>query len=455
MSAVYLIAVPLLAAFLSILSKKVAPYLLLLVSILSVVGIYFLVPETTVVIGGFEAPYGIELHVTNFSIAALFIVDTLFFVTVALTISKYKELSSVLLVTLAGLNGLLLTADLFNLFVFLEITGISAYLITTTNKKPLSTFNYLVAGTVGSSFYLLGLIILYNMVGTLAMVDLHNAIDALGNPVLVSLPILFMFIGLGVEAKLLPFNAWVKSVLGQSNTLSGTLLASVFAAAMGLTIGRLLSSVFVFSQGLETIVLVIIVLTILAGEAMAYASSKLREILLFSSIAQAGIAVSLFFVGLPGFGLLLIGANAVSKFVLFFTATHLAEEVKSDELDDLQGVFDSNKVVGATYTVASLSVLGLPLFVGFVIKLDVLKAFFDNDQLLLPGVILVSSLIEGVYYIKMLVKLWYKVDKDVSVSFDITVKYVFVVIAIALIFFGLVSGNLLGFASNLGGLLNE
>ena len=168
MNAVLLIAVPLLAAFISILVKKFSPYILLVVSFASIMALQY-VDAGEVILGGFEAPYGINLVVDTYSLTGLYIVNVLFFLVVALNGLKFQKLSSVLLVSLAGLNGLLLTGDLFNLFVFIEISGIAAYLITTTNKKPLATFNYLVAGTVGSSLYLMGLIILYAMFGTLNM----------------------------------------------------------------------------------------------------------------------------------------------------------------------------------------------------------------------------------------------------------------------------------------------
>jgi multicomponent Na+:H+ antiporter subunit D len=291
------------------------------------------------------------------------------------------------------------------------------------------------------------------MFGTLNMADMHaRIIDSGASAVAVSLPFLLMFIGLSVEAKLLPFNSWVKSILGNSNKLSGTILASVFAAAIALTFGRLLNGVFVFSDTLGTIILVVVVFSILAGEAMAYASTKAREILLFSSIAQAGIAIAVFFMGLSGLGLLLVGANAATKLVLFIVVTHMEKEVGSDELDDLAGVFASNKMIGVGFTVASLSVLGLPLFVGFMIKLEILKDLFNNGNMLLPIVILVSSVVEGVYFIKMLMKFWYSKEVAKEVNFDFALKYVVIVIALGLVFFGVVFGDLLAFAGEIGGI---
>lgn len=449
MSAVLLIVVPLLVAFISILVKKAAPYLLLIVSFISVASLYLLEPEV-IVIGGFAAPYGISLVVDQFSIAGLYIVNVLFFLVVSVTIKDYKKLSSILLVSLAGLNGLLLTGDLFNLFVFLEVSGIAAYLITTTNKKPLATFNYLVLGTVGSSFYLLGLIILYNMFGTLNMADLHGAIISSGVHFgVVSLPFLFMFIGLGVEAKLLPFNSWVKGILANSNKLSGTMIASVYAAAMGLVFGRLLVQVFELSETLTLIVTGVLIFSIAAGEAMAYASTKAKEILLFSSVAQAALAVLVFFSGFFGWGLVLVGVNAFTKFVLFLIINHASEEVGSDDIDSLQGLFVENKVIGAAFTVSALSVIGLPLFAGFVVKMNILTGFFAESQFLFPAVILLTSIVEGVYFIKLLIKLWYKEDNLPNVKYDLVVKYIVVVIAVIVVLYGVLQADLTTLADSI------
>ncbi len=434
MSAVYFIAVPLLAAFISILNKKVAPYLLLLVSFASITYLGFIELQE-VVIGGFEAPYGINLVLDQFSYVGLLIVNVLFFIVVALDVQKYSKLASILLVALAGLNGLLLTGDLFNLFVFIEISGIAAYLITTTNKKPLATFNYLVQGTVGSCLYLLGLIILYAMFGTLNMRGIGTlAADA--NVVAVAFPFLLMFIGLGVEAKLLPLNSWVKGILGNSNTLSGPMIGAVYATAMGLVFGRLLVNVFAVSEQLQLIITIIIVVSITAGEAMAYASTKVREILLFSSIAQAALVVLLFVSGFTGWAVLLVIVNGVGKLVLFFITNLITEQVGSDEVNALKGVFTNNKIVGLSFTVASLSAIGLPLFVGFTVKMNMLGALFTTGEYLFPAVILLTSIVEGVYFVKLLIKLWNSKNEAPQVTFDFIVKYVVALIAILLIVFG-------------------
>ena len=206
MSPILLVAVPLLAAFLSILSKKLAPYLLMAVGIFNLV-ILFFIPFGFEIIGGFNQPLGINLLFDTYSKIALILINALIVVIAFLNLEKYNKFSSILLLVMGSLNGLILTNDLFNLFVFLEIAGIAAYLITSSNKKPIKTFHYLILGAVGSSLFLFGVVILYSMFGTLNMVDMIQKIQLTNNYKELILPFTLMFIGLGVEAKLLPFNS--------------------------------------------------------------------------------------------------------------------------------------------------------------------------------------------------------------------------------------------------------
>ncbi len=402
---VLLVAIPLLFAFISILNKKFAFYLLAAVSVFNVAYTFFL-EKGLESIGGF-GPFGINLLVDQYSLIALGLVNVLFFLTVMINCKASKKVSTVLLVLLAGLNGLILTNDLFNLFVFLEITGISAYLLTNENDKPVSSFNYLVQGTVGSGLYLLGLIVLYSMVGSLNMSEILRGIMMLNiDATALLLPFMLMFIGLGVEAKLLPFNSWVKGVLEKAKPLSGTLIASVIAGAVLFVFGRLLTTVMVLAEA-EVLLTIILIATVVAGEFAAFKSTKMREILLFSSVAQAGLVIYLFVSGFLFQAILLVIANVLSKFVLFVVGSTLAEANGDDELNSMRGIFKNNLSIGLGFTAAALSVAGLPLFFGFVVKLNLLLGIFSTYDFITPIIILVVSLVEGTYLIRMLVKLWY------------------------------------------------
>jgi multicomponent Na+:H+ antiporter subunit D len=435
MSAILLVAIPLLAAFISILGKKFAPYLLLIVGLFNFVILFFL-PDGFVIIGGFDQPLGINLLLDTYSRIALLLINGLMVIIMALNLGKYNKYASILLLAMASLNGLVLTNDLFNLFVFLEIAGIAAYLISTSNKRPVKTFHYLILGAVGSSLFLFGVVILYSMFGTLNMVDMIQKIQVANNYDQLILPFILMFIGLGVEAKILPFNSWVKGVLGKSNTLSGPMIGGVYAAAFGFVLGRYITNLFMFEGNLLLVVTVILCLGILIGEAMAYSSTKAREILLFSSIAQASIVAILFVNGVVLWAVYYIVAAALSKTVLFLVINKAAKDKGSDELKDLQGLFVNNKVVGIAYTLITLSVMGLPLLVGFVVKLNFLTGLASADQIWLIVIILIASVVEGIYFVRMLIKLWYKGENEIAVKYNLSFKILFVVIALAFLVFG-------------------
>jgi multicomponent Na+:H+ antiporter subunit D len=435
MSAVLLIAIPLLAAFISILLKKYSVYLLFLVTIFNIVAV-LLATEGIVIIGGFNPPLGISLLLDTYSKMALLLVNALVLIIAALNLKAYPKYGTILLLAVAGLNGLLLTNDLFNFFVFLEISGIAAYLITASNKKLVSTFRYLVLGAIGSSLFLLGLIILYSMFGTLNMVDMIQKIALNNNYQELILPFTLMFIGLGVEAKLLPFNSWVKGVLGESNTFSGPLIASVYAGAFGFALGRFITNLFNFEGMLLTLVLVILVAGIVLSDIMAFSSKKAREILLFSSIAQASMIALLFVNGIVIWAVYLIIANALSKTVMFMIINKAKEEVKSDDVKALRGLFANNLVIGIVFTIATLSVMGLPLFVGFSIKLSFLTELAISGQIWQIALILIASVIEGIYFVKLLLKLWYAEGNEIKVNYHLSFKVVFALMAVALMVFG-------------------
>lgn len=427
------VAVPLGFAFVSILHKKLAPILLVAASLFILVGLSF-VQNGETIIGGFDAPYGIHLLMDSYRLTALYIVNILFLAVVLLNIKKYHQMATVLLISLTGLNGLIMTGDLFNLFVFLEIAGISAYLITSTNKNPLASFQYLVAGTVGSSLYLFGLILLYGMFGSLNLADLSMQVSQLSDKTPVLLPFLLMFLGLGVEVKLLPLNSWVKGILKDANTLSGPMIASVYAAAMSLVFGRILTDLFVFEGRFLVIVSTILLLSILAGEAMAYQSKNVKEILLYSSVAQAGLVVLLFVSGLASWALFMVMANAISKMILFTIIAEAAED-NGDDIGVLQGLFTNNKVIGFSFTVASLSVIGLPLFMGFVVKMNALNYLFGEQLYLAITAILLASVVEGIYFIRLLLHLWS--PSKATFTFNLRMRAVLFVLAVILIVFGL------------------
>ncbi|MCJ7687944.1 MAG: hypothetical protein MUO60_01255 [Clostridiaceae bacterium] len=415
---VILIAFPLLFAFLSAIFKKVDKTLLgigLVVNILSL----FMVNLGSYNIGGWQAPFGINLVLDNYSYLGVILVNIIIAIAVIFSTKEIKKMPTVVLIIIAALNGMLLTGDLFNLYVFMEIASIAAYLLASMNGKYKESFHYLVAGTLGSGLYLLGIIILYGIFGTLNIADLQNKITGSGvNEAVLTVPLVFIFIGLSVETKLLPFNSWVKGVYGHANGFTGAIFASAYAGATILVFGRVISNIFHMSSGLQNIFLTLAVVTYVFGELAAFAQKSLRQILLFSSVAQSGLILSLFILHFNYVAIILLVNNIVSKLILFTTAGKLATEAGTDEVNALAGIFQKHKGIGFGFSVACLSMMGLPVFFGFYAKVTTLFNLFKGNNLWLPAIILLISVVEGVYFVRMLVKLWNPGQEGVEATIE-------------------------------------
>lgn len=398
---VLLIVLPLLLSFLSMIFKASKKMMLFIGAVINV-AILFTLQYGTYNIGGFTAPYGINLVLDSWSFVGVALVNTMFLLSLLANAKRIEEHSPVLLTLLAGVNGMILTGDLFNLFVFIEITTISAYILSIQSGKYIHTFNYLILGSVGSGLYLLGVILLYGNFGSLNILDI--SVQAAGNGSVLLLPFLLMFVGLSVEVKLFPFNGWVKGIYQNANGLVGTVLASVVASAALFAMGRIIGSVLFASERMLSLILFIAVVTLISGEFSAFKGKTIREILLYSSIGQSGLVTILLASGLAFPALLILLNNAISKMVMFSVTDEIS--FKDAPYEALKGTFNTHRVLGLGFTIASFSLIGLPLFLGFYAKLNTLIGLFEVNMLL-PAIILTITVIEGAYLIKLNIALWH------------------------------------------------
>jgi len=396
---VLLIVLPLLFAFLSMLIKSHKDKLLYLGVIVNV-GLLFFIEQGEYIIGGFSKPFGITLVLDQYSMVAVVLINVLFLFTIFSHYQSIQKYSTVLLTLLAGVNGLLLTGDLFNLFVFLEITSISAYILTTQSKKYYDTFHYIIIGSIGSGLYLLGVILLYGQFGNLNLSVIAQQLNHSSN---VLLPLLLIFVGLAVETKLFPMNGWVKNVYKNANGLVGSIMASIIASTILFTFGRIINAVYI-DTFFYNMIIVIAVVTLITGELAAFNGKTMKEILLYSSIGQGGLVTLLMITGFIFPAVLIIINNGISKLIMFSIADNLSKE--DEQLDKLKGKFHNHKILGIAFTVSSFSLIGLPLFLGFYAKVNTIIGLLDVN-LLLPAIILIITIVEGAYLMKLNILLWH------------------------------------------------
>lgn len=306
MNPILLIAIPLFAAFLAVIFKKHDKLIMAAAvgfnTIYTIISAILYSNPVIYEIGGFRPPFGISLVLDAYSMTGIVILNIVFVLIVLLSYKTIAKYSVVMVVFLAALNGLILTGDLFNLFVFLEIAAISAYIMSSMNKEYKHTFNYVILGSLASGLYLFGIIIMYNIFGTLNIADIKGMIDSTSYSLIgvMTLPVILIFAGISVEAKLMPFSGWVKGVLRKSNGLVGTLLLSAYATSIIFVFGRLLNTVLVFSNEMKIIFTAIALITLVLAEFAALSKKNIREILLFSSIAQSGLMIFLLIGGYTG-----------------------------------------------------------------------------------------------------------------------------------------------------------
>ena len=400
---VLLIALPLLAAFLSVFLKKLSWVFLFGVGLFNAIGAFF-IQRGSFIIGGWQPPFGINLVVDDYSFLIVAVINVLFLLTLINGVLEIGKNKTVLLVILAGINGIIMTGDLFNLFVFMEIIAVSAYIIAASNKQFYAAFQYLVLGTLGSVLYLFGVMILYGTVGTLNMADIASKLPQISNTVKL-LALTLIFSGLAVEAKLLPFNAWVKGVYSNANTLTGPLFSTVYATVSAALFGRIFGQILVPDNRLVFAFVALSLITFLFAESSAMASKKLRSILTFSSVGQAGLIITMFLIGGFYAALIQLMNNAFAKTVMFSAATKINKSNGDDTAVNLQGFFRKHYLLGFGFTISALSLIGLPLFFGFYGKIMILQSGFGFN-LWVPAFILIGSMIEGIYYIRLLVTLW-------------------------------------------------
>jgi formate hydrogenlyase subunit 3/multisubunit Na+/H+ antiporter MnhD subunit len=440
-----LIAVPLLVAFLFVPFKDKTKYILPFVALFSLILIFKLPIEQVNFLGDWKAPFGITLVLDNSSYFSLIVVNVIFLLVSLIPQIIEKDLSIILLILMASLNGLILTGDLFNSFVFLEITSVAAYILSSSKKNYYGAFKYLILGSIAGGFYLLGTLYSYIGTGSLNLADITKNINSEFFPIVAIL----LFIGLAVETKIFPLSGWVPEVYASSSTLTPTILATSVTFSMMYLFGRIF--ITVFHGEFLNVAYIFGLITVVVAEISALKQDNLLRALSFSSIAQSGLFLSV--ISMNSYESLTAGYfhllnDITAKFVLFIIAASIA------------GNFIKNKTTGIAFSIASFSLIGFPLFAGFRSKLLILKISFSNQNYVLPIILLFATIVEIAYILKWNIKLWYADNKlpqgeEETQKLSWNVNLISLIVALMIIVIGLYPDIYLKVAENIAnGLTN-
>ncbi len=302
---------------------------------------------------------------------------------------------------MAGTLGLVLSADIFNLYVFIEITGISAYVLTAFQKSEQALeggIKYLIIGSVASLFVFFAIILIYLELGTFNLALIAKNFSSMPGPIIFVISLLG-FIGLGIKAKLFPLNFWVPDIYEAAHPEIASLFSAIMASAYIFLFFHLF---YLFGIGFREFVMTAGIVTMIVAELAALRQNDMKRIFAYSSIGQAGLVIAALALGNPhattGAFFLLIN-NALAKLLLFIIVSVLFYRFGSTHIDTLKKV--GSKVTVAALLMAFLTLLGMPPFGGFVGKFLVLEGFAEKGAYMAFGAILVAALIEAGYYFKM------------------------------------------------------
>ena len=379
-------------------------------------------------IGGWAPPWGIEYRVDAANAFVLFIVSLIGAIVLPYarrSIEKEFDRSThtyfyvCYLLCLTGLLGVAITGDAFNVFVFLEISSLSTYALVAfgakRDKRALTAaYNYLVMGTIGATFFVIGLGLLYMVTGTLNMVDLSERLAALGDNRTVHVGYVFILVGLGLKLAMFPLHLWLPNAYTYAPSAVTAFLAATATKVAVYVLLRFIFSIFGFEFSFETLTLeyVVMPLAIIAMFAASIAAvfqDDIKRLLAYSSVAQIGyilLGVTLLnHTGLTA-GIIHLFNHAVTKGALFMAVGCFVYQVGSSRLGDLKGMGRLMPWTSAAIVIGGLSLIGVPLTVGFISKWYLISASLEAGSLFIAGLIVMSSLIAVVYVWRMVETLY-------------------------------------------------
>ncbi|MFC6785324.1 proton-conducting transporter membrane subunit [Halobaculum halobium] len=374
-------------------------------------------------VGDFTIPYGIELLVDGLSASMVVLVAV-----VALGVLAYARRAgprsnrfySTYLLLVTGLTGMSVTGDAFNMYVFLEITGLTAYALVASGdggRSAVAGLKYLLVGTFGAALYLLGVGYAYVATGTLNMADLSTELAAVGyaSP-LVRASFAFVVVGLFVKVAMFPLHTWQPAAYAGAPDSVSAFIASLVSTVSAYALVRIVLTVFT-PEFLEAVpfarplLAATAAVSIVVGSVLAVAQTEIKRMLAYSSVSQFGLVVAALSVtnatALVGLAVHLVG-HAVMKGGLFLAAGLVATGVGGRSVADYDGLGSRMPTAAAAFGALALGMVGVPPAIGFFGKWYIVVGTLEAGAWALASVILLSTLLTLAYFARLLERMFFR-----------------------------------------------
>jgi multicomponent Na+:H+ antiporter subunit D len=444
------VVIPLAGAFLNMIlgrflkgfSRYFTPALLLILATLSILSFAGAGENPEVYkVGGWEPvnriPIGIYMVMDGFTVILLGIINIIGFISSFYSISYIKRFTSenfyyaLFCLMTAGMNGVVLSGDIFNIFVFLEISVISAYALVAfgVEKNELeASFKYQVLGTMASFFILFGIALIYWKTKTLNIADIKEALKSgYDRPFYVFVELL-MLCGFGIKAAIIPFHAWLPDAHSSAPSPISAMLSGVLIKAVGIyVIIRLFFNLFEVTESMALLITALGTLSMVIGVFLAIGQWDIKRLLAYHSISQMGYVILS-----AGIGMILISRNeksdiavlaiagglfhlvnhAAFKGLLFLNAGAIEYTTGTRDLKEMGGLAKQMPATSATSFIASMSISGIPPFNGFFSKLIIIIAAIMARFYFLALLAVIVSIITLASFLKFQRYAFYNKNED-------------------------------------------
>jgi len=425
------VAIPLVTAFLLPVfakrGKAIATVLANLATIsLLVLAIASIGQSRVYEVGRWSIPLGINLVLDGLSSLMLLAISFVSAAAMLFSIRYMEQYTAkakflcLFLLMVAGMNGVALSGDIFNLFVFLEIASLASYALVgfgCEHEELEASFKYMVLGSIGSIFILFAVALVYGNTGSLNMAYISKAIQSSGLNRGLTFALGLFIVGFGLKAALVPFHAWLPDAHPSAPAPISAMLSGILIKTLGVyALARVVFNVFGISVSMGWLLIVLGLLSMVAGAFLAIGQWDFKRLLAYSSISQLGYVV--LGIGLGGLiiardgnlawaslailgGLFHLLNHAVYKSLLFLTSGSVQMSTGTRQLREMGGLAEKLPVTRATCTIASASIAGIPPFSGFWSKLILVIAAIQAHFYWIAAIIVFVSLCTLIMYLKV------------------------------------------------------
>ncbi|MEX1257938.1 MAG: monovalent cation/H+ antiporter subunit D family protein [Gemmatimonadota bacterium] len=412
-------------------------------------------------LGGWEPPWGIEYRIDALNAFVLFLVSLIAVVVTPFALRSVEQeiaapripfFYAAWLLALAGLLGIAITGDLFNVFVFLEISSLAAYALISmgSDRRALSAaFRYLIVGSVGATFIVIGIGYLYVMTGTLNMADLAGRLPDVADQRPVIVGFAFLAVGICLKLALFPLHLWLPNAYTYAPSAATPFIAATYTKVAVYMLLRVFFTVFGESfsfdlMRLDAVILPLALIGIVSMSLVAIFQPDLKRMLAYSSVAQIGYMIlGISFGSVTGLtaATLHMFNHAIMKGALFMAVGCMVYRLESSRIEDLAGVGRRMPLTMGAFLIGGLSIIGVPLTAGFISKWYLVLGAIERGWWPVAAVVLFGSLLAVIYIWRIVEVAYFRAPADGTATERVEAPLLLLVptwiLALANLYFGI------------------